>query len=261
MPGWTKVVVSAQASLFPISSLFIFLFYFLFFLPKFKLQFQFKFCSTFVFTLNVQIEHSMNFINFYFAFYNISLFPFSNPNLNLGLIPISQIVILGQIQFSTHYYILIHVIIIFIKCTNKSKLQYDAYFIEGLFTSNMFLTVLVNEEPLHIKFYSSLYFSKLGITSAEEDTRQRQLWRCSTKVRQQPSISDDRYLCRAPGFGTRQRSYFVECLTSDTRQSIFVFLSLTKLFVVCCYTMLTYMFHFGTIIKVFSITIRFSSFN
>jgi hypothetical protein len=44
------------------------------------------------------------------------------------------------------------------------KIQYDAYFIEGLFTLNMFLIVLMNEKALHIKFYSSLYFSKLGIT-------------------------------------------------------------------------------------------------
>jgi hypothetical protein len=44
-------------------------------------------------------------------------------------------------------------------------------------------------------------------------------WR-SAKGRQQPSIADDRYLCRAPSFGTRQRSFFAECLTFDTRQSM-----------------------------------------
>jgi hypothetical protein len=59
---------------------------------------------------------------------------------------------------------LIHVIIIFIRCTNKSKLQYDAYFIEGLFTLNMFLMVLMNEKASHIKFYSSSYFPRLSIT-------------------------------------------------------------------------------------------------
>jgi hypothetical protein len=41
--------------------LLLFIFYFLFFLSKFKLKFQFKFkfCGKFVFTLNVQFEHSM----------------------------------------------------------------------------------------------------------------------------------------------------------------------------------------------------------
>ena len=33
----------------------------------------------------------------------------------------------------------------------------------------------------------------------------------------EPSISNGRYLCRAPDFGTRQRSYFAEWLTFDTR--------------------------------------------
>jgi hypothetical protein len=36
--------------------------------------------------------------------------------------------------------------------------------------------------------------------------------RRSAKGRQQPSIADDRYLCRESGFGTRQSSYFAECL-------------------------------------------------
>jgi hypothetical protein len=44
--------------------------------------------------------------------------------------------------------------------------------------------------------------------------------RRSIKDRQQPSIADGRYRCRAPNFGTRQISFFVECLTSDTRQGI-----------------------------------------
>jgi hypothetical protein len=42
-------------------------------------------------------------------------------------------------------------------------------------------------------------------------------WRRSVKGRQQPSIADGRYLYRAPSFGTRQRSFFVECFTCDTR--------------------------------------------
>jgi hypothetical protein len=41
-------------------------------------------------------------------------------------------------------------------------------------------------------------------------------WRRSVKGRQQPSIADNCYLCRASSFGTRQRSFFVECFTSDT---------------------------------------------
>jgi hypothetical protein len=44
-------------------------------------------------------------------------------------------------------------------------------------------------------------------------------WRHSTKGRQPPSIADGRYLCRAPGFGTRQRSLFAKCLMYDTRHS------------------------------------------
>jgi hypothetical protein len=39
--------------------------------------------------------------------------------------------------------------------------------------------------------------------------------RRSAKNRQQPSIADGRYLCRAPGFGTRERSYFTKCPTPD----------------------------------------------
>jgi hypothetical protein len=44
--------------------------------------------------------------------------------------------------------------------------------------------------------------------------------RRSAKDRQQPSIADGRYLCRAPGFGIRQKSYFPESSTSNTRQSM-----------------------------------------
>lgn len=47
---------------------------------------------------------------------------------------------------------------------------------------------------------------------------------------------------------------------ADTRQSIILFFS-TNLFVVCYYSMQTYMFKFGTIIEMFSIHVRFSSFN
>jgi hypothetical protein len=44
--------------------------------------------------------------------------------------------------------------------------------------------------------------------------------RRSAKGRQQPSIADSRYHCRASNFSTHQRSFFDECLTSDTRRSI-----------------------------------------
>jgi hypothetical protein len=44
--------------------------------------------------------------------------------------------------------------------------------------------------------------------------------RRSAKVCQQPSIVDGRYLCRVLSFGTVQRSFFVECLTSDTQPSM-----------------------------------------
>ena len=44
--------------------------------------------------------------------------------------------------------------------------------------------------------------------------------RRSAKGRQQSSIGDGRYLCRAPGSGTRQRSYFTECCKPDTRQTL-----------------------------------------
>jgi hypothetical protein len=44
--------------------------------------------------------------------------------------------------------------------------------------------------------------------------------RRSAKDRQQSSIDDGRYLCQASGFGTRQKSYFVECLKPDPRQTM-----------------------------------------
>ena len=61
--------------------------------------------------------------------------------------------------------------------------------------------------------------------------------------------------------GSLGKACFAEChsWTLD-KVYLYFFLSPTKLFVVCCYTLQTYIYHFGTIIKVFSITIRFSSF-
>jgi hypothetical protein len=81
--------------------------------------------------------------------------------------------------------------------------------------------------------------------------------RHSAKCHQQPSISDVRYICE---------SHFAVCCPADIgqtmRQSIFLFFSFfpTKLFVVCPYIMYTYVFYFGTIIKVFAIVIWFSLF-
>jgi hypothetical protein len=45
--------------------------------------------------------------------------------------------------------------------------------------------------------------------------------RCSAKGHQQPSIANDHYHCREPGFGTRQRSYFAKCLKPDTQKPYF----------------------------------------
>jgi hypothetical protein len=55
---------------------------------------------------------------------------------------------------------------------------------------------------------------------------------------------------------------FAECLPWTLGKVCFFifFLFPTKFFVVCSYTMQTYMYHFGTIITVFSIAGRFSSF-
>jgi hypothetical protein len=44
--------------------------------------------------------------------------------------------------------------------------------------------------------------------------------RRSVKGRQQPSIANDRYLCRVSGFGTQQKNYFAKCLKPDTRQTM-----------------------------------------
>jgi hypothetical protein len=80
----------------------------------------------------------------------------------------------------------------------------------------------------------SRYKNTLGKeTCAECQTLGKQ--RPSAKVRQWSSKADGRYLCRASGFGARQRSLFVECpvpdtrhsmlcrVSNDTRQSIFLF--------------------------------------
>jgi hypothetical protein len=88
---------------------------------QFQFHFEFQVCDKFLFTLNVQFEHSMVIIYLFIAsilfcivflsFYIISNFP--------------QFALLGlnSMPFPLLYS---HVIIIFVICTNKSKLQYDA---------------------------------------------------------------------------------------------------------------------------------------
>jgi hypothetical protein len=44
--------------------------------------------------------------------------------------------------------------------------------------------------------------------------------RLSAKGRQQSSIANNRYLCRAPRVGTQQKSFFAESLSIGTRQSL-----------------------------------------
>jgi hypothetical protein len=60
---------------------------------------------------------------------------------------------------------------------------------------------------------TEIHSAKKSLSSAKTLGERRR----SAKGRQQPSIANDCYLCRAPSFGTRQRSFFTECLTSDTR--------------------------------------------
>jgi hypothetical protein len=62
-------------------SSFVFLLFQIQISPKFKIP---DFCGKSIFSSNVQFEHDMNFIGFYFVFYGNSLlskFPTSNSNL------------------------------------------------------------------------------------------------------------------------------------------------------------------------------------
>jgi hypothetical protein len=72
------------------------------------------------------------------------------------------------------------------------------------------------------KSLSSAALEKVLLSVAITFTERRTLGigRHSTKCRQQPFIADGRYLCRVSGFGTRLRTYFVECNPSDTRQTM-----------------------------------------
>jgi hypothetical protein len=73
--------------------------------------------------------------------------------------------------------------------------------------------------------------------------------------------SAKRLLCRVPNTGHSAKNSLPSVFYRHSANHIFVFYILaTKLFVVCSYTMYTYMYHFGTIILVFAITSRFSSF-
>jgi hypothetical protein len=84
--GWTK-----RSEFGPAAGFYPFYFFsFLPFYPKFKsvpsLKFQI-FCGKSIFSSNVQFEHDMNFIGFYFVFYGNSLFlyHFSFPNFQVSL--------------------------------------------------------------------------------------------------------------------------------------------------------------------------------
>jgi hypothetical protein len=88
---------------------FLFILYFFFFLLSFYSKFKSipslkfpNFCGKSIFTSNVQFEHSMNFIGFYFVFYDNSLF-FSSFKSNIDL---------GYFIFSTHHYVYTNIIVI-----------------------------------------------------------------------------------------------------------------------------------------------------
>jgi hypothetical protein len=68
-------------------SLFLFLFSFKFQIQGFDSNSSFY--GTFIFTLNVQFEHSLNFISFCFVFQNISLFLIFKSEFKFRLNPIS----------------------------------------------------------------------------------------------------------------------------------------------------------------------------
>ena len=71
----------AQMKLFFYFPSFVFLLFQIQISPKFKIP---DFCGKSIFSSNVQFEHDMNFIGFYFVFYGNSLlskFPTSNSNL------------------------------------------------------------------------------------------------------------------------------------------------------------------------------------
>jgi hypothetical protein len=73
--------------------------------------------------------------------------------------------------------------------------------------------------------------------------------------------SAKRLICRVPNTGHSAKKALSSVFYKHSANHIFVFYILTtKLFVVCSYTMYTYMYHFGTIITVFAISSRFSSF-
>jgi hypothetical protein len=85
----------------------------------------------------------------------------------------------------------------------------------------------------------------------EQDSRHRKTLgesRRSAKGRQQPSIADGRYLCRVSFMDTRQSIFYFFSFPNQTLSGMF--LHYVDLHVPFC-----------IIIEVFSITIRFSSFN
>jgi hypothetical protein len=75
--------------------------------------------------------------------------------------------------------------------------------------------------------------------------------------------SAKKLLCRVSYYAwlSAQHALSSAIFGHSAKYFFYFFLLPTKLFLVCSYTMQTYMYHFDTIIKVFFITIRFSSFN
>jgi hypothetical protein len=67
-------------------------------------------------------------------------------------------------------------------------------------------TAFTESNTLDTKIHSTKKSLPSGKHSANDSARQRAV--------------SSRYLCRAPSFGTRQRSFFAECPAYDTRQSM-----------------------------------------
>jgi hypothetical protein len=100
---------------------------------------------------------------FYFVWYSISLLPclcyFQFPKLYFWV----------KSKFSTHYYILIHVIIIFIRCTNKqhSNMMHSLFEV-SLVICSLYIWLLPCYDEYGAKTYNEIYslrvIYKLGIT-------------------------------------------------------------------------------------------------
>jgi hypothetical protein len=97
--------------------------------------------------------------------------------------------------------------------------------------------------------------------------------RHTTKGRQQSSIVDDHYLCRVSGVDTRQNNFFVGCPPVGTWQikvvgclyltlgKVYFFVFCTKIFYYVPTLYMPACSILAQYIKMFAITVRFSSFN